>query len=593
MRNIFTISLLLLAFSSNAQVNFEPIDSNYGPKTVIVPGNPASFQILFTGGVDVVRNHKDEFALAKEWHDFLGFVEKGGKTYLICNHEMNVGNPVLGDGGGMTVWQVKKEANGSWSRVGEFRNVDFSEVGGTMANCGGIQAPNGRIWTAEEWMQYSNPGIYGDPCNPGTRDTNDFTIDSDIDLADGATIDKYENYNWMVEIDVENAKAIRKQYNMGRFGHEGGVITPDMKTVYLTDDTSPGCFYKFEASTANDFTEGQLYVYKQDAGKYTGAWAALPMHMDSMLNVQDIAVRLGGTLFMRGEWIDMAKNGKIYWTETGRDDAGKTFAKYKGNVAQHHLDRGYVDNTYTDYFGRVIVFDPADNSMKVFLEGGDGATANDGLHLSNPDGLTFLNVGGKEYLVIQEDLNGISEGRVPSHALGAVCEVFLLNMTQANPNVDHLKRLAIGTLGAEVTGARASSDGTTLFLNIQHPFSGMNTSKPSAARLKKSYENTAFGIGLDVYPYNHSMTLAINNLDDFVWTSFQEPGFSGHAFEVYPNPATRFLKLSRVTNANVYDVEGTLVMQVMNTNQIDIADLPAGTYLIKASEGETVKFVIE
>lgn len=587
------MALLLGATSGFSQIDFAAIDTNYNPRTVIVPGNPAGFQILFTGGVDIVKNHNDEYSLAKEWHDFLGYVEKGGKTYLICNHERIIGSDVLGDGGGMTVWEVKQRTDGTWERVGEFKNVDFSAVGGTLANCGGMQSPNGRIWTAEEWMQSSNAGIYGNPCDPGIGDTTDYTITSDIALADGAVVKKYQNFNWMVEVDPAGAKAIRKQYNMGRFGHEGGAISADLKTVYLTDDSSPGGFYKFEGAAANDYTDGQLYAYKQDAGKYTGTWIKLPMdHIDSLVNVQSIAARMGATMFMRGEWIEVSKNGKVYWTETGRDDAGARLDRFPGQTSQHHIDRGYTDDTYNDFYGRVMQFDPADNSMTVFLEAGDGITKNDGLHLSNPDGLTFLTVSGKEFMVIQEDLNGISEGRNPDHALGVVCEMFLLDMSLSNPNVDDLKRIAVGTMGAEVTGARASSDGGTLFFNVQHPYRSM-MGTTEASRLRKSYENTAFGIGYKVYPYNHSMTVAITGLDKFVWTSFQEPEFEEHGFSIFPNPATRFLHINEASDISIYDMDGQLVKQVKNTRQVDIADLPTGTYVIQNAAGANAKFVVE
>lgn len=35
----------------------------------------------------------------------------------------------------------------------------------------------------------------------------------------------------MVEVDVENAVAVRKNYNLGRYDHEGGWIAEDERTV--------------------------------------------------------------------------------------------------------------------------------------------------------------------------------------------------------------------------------------------------------------------------------------------------------------------------------------------------------------------------
>ena len=36
--------------------------------------------------------------------------------------------------------------------------------------------------------------------------------------------------------EVANAVAVRKNYNMGRYDHEGGWIAEDERTVYLSDD---------------------------------------------------------------------------------------------------------------------------------------------------------------------------------------------------------------------------------------------------------------------------------------------------------------------------------------------------------------------
>ena len=111
-------------------------------------------------------------------------------------------NDNVGDGGGMTVFKIKRdpatdsliivEQTLSDGRTGHFFNVDFANtVGETGMNCGGIQsAADGRIWTAEEWFRYDNAHIYSD--GDGVRDTMPYTIDgSDIAMADGETIEKY------------------------------------------------------------------------------------------------------------------------------------------------------------------------------------------------------------------------------------------------------------------------------------------------------------------------------------------------------------------------------------------------------------------
>ena len=132
-------------------------------------------------------------------------------------------------------------------RSGEFFNVDFvNTVGETGMNCGGITSSvDGRIWTAEEWFRSSNGSLGGQ-----VRDLDPWTINTDIpgNFA-GQTIEKFENFNYMVEIDPKEAVAIRKQYNWGRQPFEGGAIAADNRTVYLGADATPGIFSRFVSDT--------------------------------------------------------------------------------------------------------------------------------------------------------------------------------------------------------------------------------------------------------------------------------------------------------------------------------------------------------
>jgi len=106
---------------------------------------------------------------------------------------------VFGDGGGMTVFEVKRQ-NDEWGVVGPYRNVDFSTVGNTFNNCGGAQTPFGRVLTAEEFAPGSNTELY----NGGrrVRDTSDVTITID---GQQKTLKRYQNMGWMVEVDPINA----------------------------------------------------------------------------------------------------------------------------------------------------------------------------------------------------------------------------------------------------------------------------------------------------------------------------------------------------------------------------------------------------
>lgn len=86
----------------------------------------------------------------------------------------------IGDGGGMTVFKVKRDPSSDTliiveqsledGREGMFFNVDFvNTVGETGMNCGGINSLDGRIWTAEAWFRTSTNSIYNG--GAGVRDT--------------------------------------------------------------------------------------------------------------------------------------------------------------------------------------------------------------------------------------------------------------------------------------------------------------------------------------------------------------------------------------------------------------------------------------
>lgn len=610
-----TTALLSLAFAGvQGQIQFDPeITWDYkATDSVVLPPSPLKFQVLFVGGVDKVQttatygNPAGE-AYAKEWHDFIGITEdksNTGQYWISVNHEMVTANDSIGDGGGMTVFKVGRDANNDTlmilqqnlkdGRQGKFFNVDFSNtVGETGMNCGGIiSQADGRIWTAEEWWRGSNKDI-------ADRDTSDFTIGTGTkngQLApngfakyNGSTIKKFENYNYMVEIDPKEAVAIRKQYNWGRQAFEGGVILPDNKTVFLGVDATPGFFTKFVAKTAGDFTDGQLYIYVAGGSP---VWEPISMdQMSQVLSVSDTAVARKATMFNRIEWVtyDVSTN-KVYFTETGRDKPAGSWKDEHAAGAQHaahHLARATAQGThpdssaYYDYYGRVLSYNLADSSVSVHLEGGPyhandidattyASTYGKGKnHLSNPDGLGLLKVNNKTFLIVQEDLNGSSHGRVPQGFSKRPCELFILDLSISNPTVDDLIRITHATWGAEITGGLGTPDGKTILANIQHP------------------ETT------NKFPFNHSLTMAITGFDQLSTTSLQAPKFDGQGLQIFPNPTSRMLFLSETVDAAIYDLTGKRINVYRNTNSIDVAELQTGTYLLRLADGTAKKFIVQ
>lgn len=593
------IPILFLSCLAAAQAALPDIDTTFIASTHKLPADPYKSSILFRGYVDTVTTTDGRKTLAKDWNDFTAYVPIAGRSdsgYLIVSHEMIKADAILGDGGGMTVMSVAKGAEG-WKVVdhpkGKYRAIDFSTVGGTLANCGGAVLPNGNVMTAEEWGQASNQAIAAlakDPADTtkriltGITDTSDWVVKEFNGEAVNITIPKYKNYNWMVEVDPATGKAVRKHYQMGRFDHEGGVFMPDGKTVFLTDDFTPAVFFKFVAKTAGNYSVGQLYAYKQSADGATGSWIEMPMNFDSMLVARDVALRRGATTFTRHEWIDQI-DGIVYLTETGRDKSadhykwtkkGATMAKHlrerlpAGTTVTLYNGETKGDSTITDYYGRVLKFDPATDKMSVLLEGGRG-TANTAKHLSNPDGLATARIGNRKYLVIQEDLNGLSQGRVSTEAETAgrvICEAYLLDLAD-EPTVDNLKRVYVGPAGSEVTGGIFTPDGTTMFINSQHP----------DAKLAA--------------PFNTSFTVAISGFDANSTKILDRAPARGKKLSIAIDPVGRWARFNRTVDVKVHDIQGNRLASHQNVNALDLGAMQSGTYFLDAGKNGVHKLVIQ
>lgn len=592
-KSLLAISIVASA-AVQAQIKFDPSIpvADFAPATVVMPASPLKMQVLFVGGHDFVQTGTGDSVLAKQWHDFIGFTEDPDSDdlgWVVVNHEMIEANDKIGDGGGMTSFKIARQGDSlvivpqtlNDGRSGRFFNVDFTSTGETGMNCGGIVAPDGRIWTAEEWWQSSNSDIYAG--GAGIRDTADYTISgSGIPFADGQTVTKVDNVNYMTEIDPINAVAIRKQYNWGRQPFEGGAIADDNKTVYLGQDDTPGFFTKFVANTAGDFTSGNLYVYKHDA---TGSkWIQINnSSMNDILSINDQAIAAEATMFNRIEWfaIDPA-TGKVYFTETGRDNpAGRWIGESMAgavhspiSMARAQAQGTHPDSSaYWDYYGRVIEYDPATEMVSSFIEGGPYLPVADPQsyptnHLSNPDGLTFMEINGNSYMVIQEDLNGRSYGRVPDGTGNSFCELYMYDMSDPNPALSKLKRITGVPAGAEITGARAIDD-NTLLVNCQHP----SSSNP--------------------FPFNNSLTFAISGFAVDPLSIFEGPDFEGDQFQIYPNPATRELFFNEVSDVAIYDANGRRINVYRSVERIDVTHLAQGVYFVKNQDGDVQRLVIQ
>lgn len=592
-----------------------------------IPPSPLTTQVVFVGGHDIVQTtptygNPAGRAVAKEWHDFIGFTpDESGESigWIGVNHEMVYRDDRIGDGGGMTAFRITKDDNGEIvimdqtledGRQGQFFNVDFvNTVGETGMNCGGINAPNGRVWTAEEWYRGNTTSIWNSSARTsslpirvadktdgfGVRDTALFTINApEFPIVDGLQISKYDNFNYMTEVDLKEAKAIRKQYNWGRAGWEGGAVSNDGMYVYLGIDGSPAAWVRFVANTPYDFTTGTLEVYKQDNAP--GArWISVPERIENVFGgLTSFAWSVGATMFMRNEWVTIdQQTGIVYWTETGRDGSSGAGSRFVGvnedysealPAAHHHdwavtqgLESSLVAD-YQDWYGRVLYYDPVSEEVGVAVNGGpffenDPTVENyPNKHLSNPDGLSILTIDGQSFLMIQEDLNGSSFGRTPEGISNRMCELYLLDARLAqNADIDDLVRVTAIPAGAEITGG-VQIDDNTILINSQHP----NPNNP--------------------FPYNHSLTIAIHGFDGLTVDGLKtnnEGTSSNMTGQVDVNHITREATFTYESDFAIYDSNGKRKSVHRNTNVVSIDKLEKGEYLILDADEKAYKIEIQ
>ncbi len=418
-----------------------------------------TYTVLFSEKDSVLRADGLKFP-AKGYHDLSVFIpddkKPNTKGWLYISHETKYKDDGLGDGGGATMFEIEY-INNNWEVISDFEHIDFSGVGYTNRNCGGSLTPNGTIFTCEESWSKNTDYLYMN--GNGLRDTS---------WVNGRPA--WQNMGYIVEVDPVSKKVIKKHYQMGKYVHEDAHCSKDGKAVYLTDDMNPGIFYKFVPDVPYNYNEGKLFAYQQSNDGETGTWLEMPNDTLSWINVSDIALRKGATMYIRHEWIEEI-DGKLYISETGQDHYNLTQSHEKGgmfsNYAVDRLKVGDEGENFDDPFGRILEFDPQTNKMSVYMEGG---MMKDSIGcFSNPDCNTSVTIKGKTYLVLSEDIIGTDRLRSGTNPVGFHNELYFLDMSIKNPTQDDLLRFAVAPKDSETTGVVFTPDGKHMILNIQHP----------------------------------------------------------------------------------------------------------------------------
>lgn len=425
---------------------------------------------------------------------------------------------------GVSVVEVKKDANGQWQLVRPSRfarritvqtpmGISGAARGhklmrtradrrgetvlGTMQNCAMGQTPWGTYLTCEEnWSDiFTNQGeatVLEKRYGIGKKDETYRWSEVDERFDSGKNPNEPNRFGWVVEIDPyqPNSRPV-KHTALGRFKHEGAnvVIAPSGHVVvYMGDDQKFEYIYKFvskktynPAKRAANMTlldEGTLYVARfNDDG--SGQWLPL-IHGEGKLTAENgfadqgevlvktrIAADLvGATKMDRPEWIDCDPyvTGSVYCTLTNNSDRGKE-GKAGVDAANPRAD---------NRFGHIMHWQEAAHNPTattfrwdiLVLAGRRNAekaahkTELTGAEFGSPDGLRFDHRG---VLWIQTDVSTSTLNMKEYAGMGNN------QMVATIPGSNDYRRFLTGPNGCEITGIAFTADNKTLFINIQHP----------------------------------------------------------------------------------------------------------------------------
>ncbi|MBQ1098919.1 DUF839 domain-containing protein [Streptomyces sp. b94] len=222
---------------------------------------------------------------------------------------------------------------------------------------------------------------------------------------------------YVYETDPWGVKAAVRRDAMGRFKHEAAAADPVRKVVYLTEDVSDGCFYRFRPTTWGDLSSGTLEVLV--AGSSTSGpvtWARVPDPSGATATRRQVS---GAKRFNGGEGCYYADD--TCWFTTKGDNR-----VWQYNAAAQTIELAYDDSLVTSGTAPLTGVDNVTGSSS-----GDLFVAEDG--------------GNMEICVI-----------TPSDVIAPFLRVD-------------------GQSGSEITGPAFSPDGTRLYFSSQRGTSGSSS----------------------------------------------------------------------------------------------------------------------
>ncbi|MCI3222364.1 alkaline phosphatase PhoX [Streptomyces sp. NP-1717] len=343
----------------------DPAQPGAGPYGALVPadGNNIRLPAGFTSRV-VARSGQTVPGTSYTWHN----APDGGACYADGGGWIYVSNSEINPSGGAGA--IRFSAAGAIT--GAYRILS-----GTRQNCAGGSTP----WNT--WLS----------CEEVDR-------------------------GYVYETDPWGVDAAVRRDAMGRFKHEAAAADPVRRVIYLTEDESNGCFYRFTPTTWGDLSSGTLQVLRAGtatSGSFT--WATVPDPDGSPTLTRDQVS--GAKRFNGGEGCYYA-DGSVWFTTKG-------------------------DN-------RVWRVDPAASTYELTYD--DSLVTGGGAPLTGVDNVTGSSSGD---LFVAED--------------GGNLEICVITPDDV---VAPFLRVG-GQSGSEITGPAFSPDGSRLYFSSQRGTSGSSS----------------------------------------------------------------------------------------------------------------------
>ncbi|WP_330175934.1 PhoX family protein [Streptomyces sp. NBC_01498] len=232
---------------------------------------------------------------------------------------------------------------------------------------------------------------------------------------------------YVYETDPWGVDAAVRRDAMGRFKHEAAAADPVRRTVYLTEDETNGCFYRFTPATWGDLSSGTLQVLRAGtatSGSFT--WADVPDPDGSPTATRDQVS--GAKRFNGGEGCYYA-DGSVWFTTKGDnrvwrvDPAANTYElTYDDSlVSGGGAPLTGVDNVTGSSSGDLFVAEDGGN-LEICVITPDDVVAPflrvGGQSLSELTGPAFSPDGSRLYFSSQRGTSGSSSGGITYEVRG-------------------------------------------------------------------------------------------------------------------------------------------------------------------------------